>query len=98
MDRRAFLKQSGIAASLPLALSATGCAVTSVNDMPLPTVKRMPGTLSWVDGNAPDYQGGATWGHPWAEGELKKGQPLTCLLYTSPSPRDRQKYRMPSSA
>ena len=24
--------------------------------------------------------------------------PCTCLLYTSPSPRDRQKYRMPSSA
>ena len=24
--------------------------------------------------------------------------PLTCLLYTSPSPRDRQKSRMPSSA
>ena len=23
---------------------------------------------------------------------------LACLLYTSPSPRDRQKYRMPSSA
>ena len=23
---------------------------------------------------------------------------ITCLLYTSPSPRDRQKYRMPSSA
>ena len=26
------------------------------------------------------------------------GQPGTCLLYTSPSPRDRQKSRMPSSA
>ena len=26
------------------------------------------------------------------------GQILTCLLYTSPSPRDRQKSRMPSSA
>ena len=26
------------------------------------------------------------------------GHPLTCLLYTSPSPRDRQKSRMPSSA
>ena len=26
------------------------------------------------------------------------GQPLNCLLYTSPSPRDRQKPRMPSSA
>ena len=25
-------------------------------------------------------------------------RPLTCLLYTSPSPRDRQKSRMPSSA
>ena len=25
-------------------------------------------------------------------------QLLTCLLYTSPSPRDRQKSRMPSSA
>ena len=27
-----------------------------------------------------------------------KGQPIICLLYTSPSPRDRQKSRMPSSA
>ena len=25
-------------------------------------------------------------------------QPKSCLLYTSPSPRDRQKSRMPSSA
>ena len=25
-------------------------------------------------------------------------EPNTCLLYTSPSPRDRQKSRMPSSA
>ena len=25
-------------------------------------------------------------------------QPVFCLLYTSPSPRDRQKSRMPSSA
>ena len=26
------------------------------------------------------------------------GENITCLLYTSPSPRDRQKSRMPSSA
>ena len=26
------------------------------------------------------------------------GVDIICLLYTSPSPRDRQKYRMPSSA
>ena len=30
--------------------------------------------------------------------ELKEGDYIACLLYTSPSPRDRQKSRMPSSA
>ena len=29
---------------------------------------------------------------------IKRNQCFTCLLYTSPSPRDRQKSRMPSSA
>ena len=34
-----------------------------------------------------------------ALGEATKTVPyITCLLYTSPSPRDRQKSRMPSSA
>ena len=31
-------------------------------------------------------------------GEILKGRYPDCLLYTSPSPRDRQKSRMPSSA
>jgi hypothetical protein len=30
--------------------------------------------------------------------KLAKARGETCLLYTSPSPRDRQKSRMPSSA
>ena len=30
--------------------------------------------------------------------QQEKGQSPDCLLYTSPSPRDRQKSRMPSSA
>ena len=30
--------------------------------------------------------------------KLKAGHPMDCLLYTSPSPRDRQKSRMPSCA
>ena len=30
--------------------------------------------------------------------QLSKRRSGTCLLYTSPSPRDRQKSRMPSSA
>ena len=29
---------------------------------------------------------------------MEKGVAIACLLYTSPSPRDRQKSRMPSSA
>ena len=33
-----------------------------------------------------------------AKGVILDGFPRTCLLYTSPSPRDRQKSRMPSSA
>ena len=33
----------------------------------------------------------------WAENEWG-GKSWACLLYTSPSPRDRQKSRMPSSA
>ena len=42
--------------------------------------------------------------HPWEFGPRKAkellftGGRMTCLLYTSPSPRDRQKSRMPSSA
>ena len=30
--------------------------------------------------------------------EVETDEGITCLLYTSPSPRDRQKSRMPSSA
>ena len=29
---------------------------------------------------------------------LEKGAPIPCLLYTSPSPRDKRQSRMPSSA
>ena len=29
---------------------------------------------------------------------ILRGMEIACLLYTSPSPRDRQKSRMPSSA
>ena len=38
-------------------------------------------------------------GHPVELDRIRPVQALlTCLLYTSPSPRDRQKSRMPSSA
>ena len=34
----------------------------------------------------------------YTKNKLKKWTMYSCLLYTSPSPRDRQKSRMPSSA
>ena len=34
----------------------------------------------------------------FGEGQTSTAQYILCLLYTSPSPRDRQKSRMPSSA
>ena len=42
-------------------------------------------------------------GHMWSSQEItntiiESEQSSSCLLYTSPSPRDRQKSRMPSSA
>ena len=36
--------------------------------------------------------------HVLVRGPRSLGQSILCLLYTSPSPRDRQKSRMPSSA
>ena len=36
--------------------------------------------------------------HALLHGTARTGMDCTCLLYTSPSPRDRQKSRMPSSA
>ena len=34
----------------------------------------------------------------FVKGEIKIDHVITCLLYTSPSPRDRTRSRMPSSA
>ena len=49
----------------------------------------------------PPHVGVSDWrsGHGRGSGRAKMSNlKYTCLLYTSPSPRDRQKSRMPSSA
>ena len=61
-----------------------------------------------VNGDRPDIVSVSLYGTPeyyWTffiiNEHLKTGLagwPMGCLLYTSPSPRDRQKSRMPSSA
>src|SRR5665213_2789132 len=40
---------------------------------------------------------GVGYGASYVKPANKRGRDYTCLLYTSPSPRDRQKSRMPSS-
>ena len=40
----------------------------------------------------------AVWNATYFEYDKYTAESLSCLLYTSPSPRDRQKSRMPSSA
>ena len=47
--------------------------------------------------NVPDYPDGIT-GNFESDGNLRFSWKLVCLLYTSPSPRDRTRSRMPSSA
>ena len=44
------------------------------------------------------YHGKSVDGHTASQCFLYIGENNFCLLYTSPSPRDRQKSRMPSSA
>ena len=46
-------------------------------------------------GNLPHNSVCSGWGSPC---RILHPRPYSCLLYTSPSPRDRQKSRMPSSA
>ena len=57
---------------------------------------------NWLKKNTPEE----VWSYPTSYLIQKYSKPFLkslggdngCLLYTSPSPRDRQKYRMPSSA
>ena len=44
------------------------------------------------------FYGGGNISQAVIEGLIFSGLSPNCLLYTSPSPRDRQKSRMPSSA
>ena len=53
-----------------------------------PTGAMPPGQIAKYSTSAPDYMGQVNANY----------QTQICLLYTSPSPRDRQKSRMPSSA
>ena len=63
------------------------------------------GLALWSDGSYEDVLGMVSSGLLWADGDEGPAQMASkvalfkaCLLYTSPSPRDRTRSRMPSSA
>ena len=68
------------------------------------------GRATHSHGNDPPPQGSAQPAHPWEKAPMRvesghtppwetwSVRPVGCLLYTSPSPRDRTRSRMPSSA
>ena len=68
------------------------------------SVRMSPGTYGQNFGTITTYKANATVGFGSQEGDISANLdsiPVVfndCLLYTSPSPRDRQKSRMPSSA
>ena len=74
------------------ALTATGTATERVeNGIHIYN----PGKIEWrVIKEFIDYEEAEN----WMIGYIRKNNLYHCLLYTSPSPRDRQKSRMPSSA
>ena len=60
--------------------------------------REMPVDVAVIDLGLPGLDGMEIIRKVREEGHLYPILILTCLLYTSPSPRDRQKSRMPSSA
>ena len=77
-----------LATTISLAALLTGCA------MPQQGGKQILSTNNIYPAVGPYSQMVEHSGTIYLSGVL----PLNCLLYTSPSPRDRQKSRMPSSA
>ena len=64
--------------------------ITSLNDAQ---------SIVAADGNTYYVISATDPGYPnWLDAEGGKRGVFLCLLYTSPSPRDRTRYRMPSSA
>ena len=95
------------AAALPAMidqLRARGYRFQTVRDFIAPTSRYFPETGHTVSGNFLRYWNGfgglASFGFPISDVFTRDGVQMQyfCLLYTSPSPRDRTRSRMPSSA
>ena len=86
----------GVLGVIGLVIWIVGFAIEVVSDSQKTTFRNDPNNAGkfidtglWAWSRHPNYFGEIT---------LWVGMAIICLLYTSPSPRDRQKARMPSSA
>ena len=76
---------------LPIMLAFGSCSNTTETNV-------VDSAINVVETDSADYSD-STAAAEWPRVVFKTtAGNLTCLLYTSPSPRDRQKSRMPSSA
>ena len=100
------IKQRG-AVALPVLVSSWRQVERLAKDLPAPTEELVarfwPGALTLVVDKASNVPDRLTAGMPTVAVRMPDHPvPIAlingCLLYTSPSPRDRQKSRMPSSA
>ena len=66
------------------------------HDTPAETIKKVGGEEEHVSDEYPAHE--VTISKPFYMGIYELTQAQCCLLYTSPSPRDRTRSRMPSSA
>ena len=67
-------------------------------DMPNETMSQMSGEGDMAPKKGMNSDENMNPGLVMSEDKQMAAMPSICLLYTSPSPRDRQKSRMPSSA
>ena len=82
MDRREFIIRSGVAASVPFSLTSCSASTKPASGMPLQSskkIERIKGALNWLDGDEPGELKGTTFGYPWKQGTLRKGEPLSLV-------------------
>ncbi|WP_185236483.1 exo-rhamnogalacturonan lyase family protein [Teredinibacter franksiae] len=73
MNRRELLLNGALATTLPF---ASGVAFSAMQ-APVKTPKRVPGFLSWLEGQEPAAHPFVTWGQPWKPGTLQTKESLT---------------------
>src|SRR5678810_1278218 len=84
-----------------ITINVTGCQDTVTLDLTIGSGVHTSvdvnacSSYTWVTGNGNTYTTSGSYDYITTNAT---GCNDTCLLYTSPSPRDRQKYRMPTSA